>query len=386
MANSLLKVIIWELHKLIKQRFLFLLVFIYPLLFIFLFFYMYHAGVITQVPIAVVDQDTTSSSRLLIQQVAASPQLQVAERYQDLSSAKHALIKGDVYAVLFIQPKFEKDLIAGHQPEVVAFYNNQYMSAGTIIFRAMSSALKTANSQIVLQQLQEKGVAAPVAQKQMQTVPTSLHPLYNPTLNYLYTLISGIIPTILQIIIMLAMVTSVTRDRFDVTSYQKIFQLANHNIFIFLLGRIFPYFCYFLFCLILFDAILIIYFNLPLNGQFMLLLIGDIGFILTSCLYGIFFGLTGSTLAQAYGTASLVASPGFGFTGLIFPRIAMNIFASIWGALLPVTWYIQIRLDQTFRAPNMITSLEPFFYLLIQFSVMAILISFHLRKIRRRLI
>ncbi|MWN05507.1 ABC transporter permease [Gilliamella sp. Pas-s95] len=386
MSNSLLKVIRWELSKLIKQRFLFLLVFIYPLLFIFLFFYMYHAGIITQVPIAVVDQDTTKSSRLLIQQVAASPQLQVAKRYQDLSSAKHALIKGDVYAVLFIQPEFEKDLIAGHQPEVVAFYNNQYMSAGTIIFRAMSSALKMANSQIVLQGLLEKGIAAPVAESQMQTVPTSLHPLYNPTLNYLYTLISGIIPTILQIIIMMAMVTSITRDRFDVTSYQKTFQLANHNILIFLSGRILPYFCYFLFCLSLFDIILITYFHLPLNGHFVLLLLGGMGFILTSCLYGVFFGLTGSTLAQAYGSASLVASPCFGFTGLIFPRLAMNTFAYIWGALLPVTWYIEIRLDQTLRAPSIITSLEPFVYLLIQLSVVVTLITLHLRKIRRRLI
>ncbi|MWN90722.1 ABC transporter permease [Gilliamella sp. Pra-s65] len=386
MSSSLLQVIRWELSKLVKQRFLFLLVFIYPLLFIFLFLYMYHAGVITQVPIAVVDQDTTKSSRLLIQQVAASPQLQVAKRYQDLSSAKHALIKGDVYAVLFIQPQFEKDLIAGRQPEVVAFYNNQYMSAGTIIFRAMSTALKTANSQIVLQGLLENGVALPVAQSQMKTVPTNLHPLFNPTLNYLYTLMSGLIPTILQIIIMIAMVTSITRDRFDGTSYQKTLQLANYNIFTFLVGRITPYFSYFLFCLILFDSVLIAYFNLPLNGYLMLLIFGDICFILTSCLYGIFFGLTGSTLAQAYGTASLVASPSFGFTGLIFPRIAMNTFAYVWGALLPVTWYIQIRLDQTLRAPNMMTSLEPFIYLLIQFSIVSMLIMLHLRKIRRRLI
>jgi ABC-2 type transport system permease protein len=386
MYHRLFQVIEWELRKLIKQRILCLLVFIYPLLFIFLFVYMYHAGVITQVPIAVVDQDTTKSSRTLIQQVAASPQLLVAERYQDLSSAKHALIKGNVYAVLFIQPEFEKNLIAGHQPEVVAFYNNQYMSAGTIIFRAMSSALKTANSQIVLQGLLEKGIASPVAQSQMQTIPTSLHPLYNPTLNYLYTLISGLIPTILQIIIMMAMVTSITRDRFTGTGYQQILQLANHNIVIFLLGRIIPYFIFFLFCLILFDTVLIANFNLPLNGHLILLILGDIGFILTSCLYGIFFGLTGSTLAQAYGTASLVASPAFGFTGLIFPRIAMNTFAYIWSALLPVTWYIQIRLDQTLRAPNIITSLEPFIYLLIQFSVISMLITLHLRKIRRRLI
>ncbi|WP_141671959.1 ABC transporter permease, partial [Gilliamella sp. Fer4-1] len=159
-----------------------------------------------------------------------------------------------------------------------------------------------------------------------------------------------------------------------------------HNIFIFLLGRIFPYFIYFLFCLILFDTVLINYFNLPLNGHFVLLQLGSMGFILTACLYGIFFGLVGSTLAQAYGGASLLASPCFGFTGLIFPRISMNAFAYIWGALLPVTWYIQIRLDQTLRKPNFITSLEPFVYLFVQFSVMSILITLVLRKIRRRLI
>lgn len=384
MFHSLLSVIKWELKQLVQRRSLCILVFIYPILITTLFLFMYNAGTVTQLPIAVIDQDISTSSRSLIQQVAASPQLLVAQRYQDLTHAKEALLHGDVYAVLFIQPNFEKNILANRQPEIVTFYNNQYMTAGSTIYRAMNSALKTVNSQIILKDLLQNGVANPVAKSQMQTVPTALHPLFNPTLNYIYTLINGLIPTILQIIMMAAMVNSTTRDRFSINGFEPSFKRANYNTATFLLGRIAPYFIYFSLCLVCFDAVLLARYELPLNGHFGLLLLGTMLYVITSLLYGIFFGLTGKTTSRAYGSTGLLSSPAFGFTGLIFPRMAMNTFSYIWSAILPLTWYIQIRLDQTLRGTSILSSLEPFLYLFIQFSVMLTIVSLSLRSVRRR--
>ncbi len=385
MFHSLLSVIKWELKQVAQRRSLCILVFVYPALIILSFLSMYNAGIVTRLPIAVIDQDVSTTSRSLIQQVAASPQLLVAQRYQDLTHAKQALLHGEIYAVLFIQPDFEKNILANRQPEVITFYNNQYMTAGSTIYRAMSNALKTANSQIILKTLVQKGVATPVAKSQMQTVPTALHPLFNPTLNYIYTLINGLIPTILQIIMMVTMVNSITRDRFGLTGFEQPFKLANCSIVIFLLGRLTPYFIYFLLCLVCFDAILISRYDLPINGHLGLLLLGSMLYIVTSLLYGTFLGLVSRTTNRAYGSTGLLSSPAFGFTGLIFPRIAMNTFPYIWSAILPLTWYIQIRLDQTLRGTSVLSSLEPFLYLFIQFSIMLTFVSLNMRSISRRL-
>src|SRR5262249_16469408 len=53
--------------------------------------------------------------------------------------------------------------------------------------------------------------------------------------------------------------------------------------------------------------------------------------------------------ASAVSIATLLTAPAFGFMGIGFPRIGMNDFAEAWGALLPGTWYLMARIDQTIR-------------------------------------
>ena len=54
-------------------------------------------------------------------------------------------------------------------------------------------------------------------------------------------------------------------------------------------------------------------------------------------------------LATGLGLTGLVVSPAFGYAGVGFPTLGINTFAQIWGAILPVRWYMAVLLGQAAR-------------------------------------
>ena len=97
--------------------------------------------------VVVVDEDRTEASRALIEQVAASPNLGIAERAGDLASAAQAIRSGEAIAAVFIPANFERDLKAERRPQVVAFYNQQFLTAAGIASSGLSDSLSAAASE-----------------------------------------------------------------------------------------------------------------------------------------------------------------------------------------------------------------------------------------------
>ena len=92
--------------------------------------------VIRGLGVVVVDADRSDTSRMFVERVAASPSLSIVERTGDLASAARAIRAGDAIAAVYIPADFERDLKAGRRPQVVAFYNQQFLTAAASRRRA----------------------------------------------------------------------------------------------------------------------------------------------------------------------------------------------------------------------------------------------------------
>ena len=88
-----------------------------------------------------VDQDRTQISMAYAQAVDASPGVAVAERFDDLSSAMHAIRSGDAMAAVLLPEHLERDSLAGRRPQIVVFYNEQLYTAGNLAASSLRSAL-----------------------------------------------------------------------------------------------------------------------------------------------------------------------------------------------------------------------------------------------------
>src|SRR5580704_3611028 len=183
-----------ELKWIWQDRAAFLLVFIIPLLAASILAATFSEPVIRRMRVAIVDEDRTQTSMAFVQGVDAAPGVAVAERFDDLSSAMHAVRSGDVIAVVFIPEHLERDALAGRQPRIVVFYNEQLFTAGNLVSSSLRSALGAVTAKL------PTPPSGGGAFRSGQLV-VERYALTNPQTNYAQFLLRAILPTVLHVLI-----------------------------------------------------------------------------------------------------------------------------------------------------------------------------------------
>src|SRR5262249_40163468 len=82
--------------------------------------------------------------------------------------------------------------------------------------------------------------------------------------------------------------------------------------------------------------------------------------IIASMALGALLQLVTRDLATGLGATGLILSPAFGYLGVGFPILGMNIFARAWGAILPVRWYMAVLFGQAAHGLPVSDSAGPF--------------------------
>lgn len=308
----------------------------------------FSVGLPTRLPIAVLDRDSSTLSRLLIRQVDATPEAAVTAIAQDMAEGHRQIAAGEVYGLLLIPQHLERDLLAGRRPEIVFFYNTQKMTAGNLVMRAVSGAVPAVAAGARIGWREAQGQYPEAAQAALAPIPVQTHALFNPALDYSHFLLAALVPSLLQIIMVAATAYAVGLDS-ETRHRLRLLRRLGGGLWPAVAGKLLPYTLLFLGVLGLADAILFGWFGVPLRGSGGLLLLADLLFVLACQLLGAVLALTLGSTASAVSIATLLTAPAFGFMGIGFPRLGMNAFAHAWGAALPGTWYLTARIDQSLR-------------------------------------
>ena len=135
--------------------------------------------------IVVVDADRSETSRAFVEQVAASPGLSIVERAGDLTSAVRAIRSGKALGAIYVPAHFERDLKAARRPQIVAFYNQQFLTAAGVAVSSLRDSLSAA----------VRTAAAPVAPKApaIGSLIAETIVLVNPARNYAQFLLRALI-------------------------------------------------------------------------------------------------------------------------------------------------------------------------------------------------
>ena len=337
-----------ELDRLRRRPLLLVLCTAAPLGLMALLAAVFSAGLATRLPIAVLDQDGSDLSRSIIRLVDATPASAVALRAGDLAEGRALILSGRADGLLLLPRHLERDVSAGRRPEVVMFINNQMMTTGGLALRGVSAAVPAVAGGIRVALRGAQGQPLDAAQASLQPVPVQLHPLFNPALNYAHFLLAALMLAVLQIVVVVGSAYAVGLD-VETPHRLRILRRLGGGLWAGMLGKLLPYTLLFLIVLGLGDAVLFGWLGLPLRGDGGLLLLAGVLFLLACQLMGALLALVLTPMGSAVSIGTLITAPAFGFMGIGFPRLAMNGFAQGWGALLPGTWYLQARIDQTLR-------------------------------------
>jgi ABC-2 type transport system permease protein len=341
----------------------------------------FSAGLATRLPIAVLDLDSSDLSRSIIRMVDATPDTAVAIRVGELAEGRGMILSGKVHGLLMLPQNLERDVFAGRRPEVVFFYNTQTLTIGNLTLRGVSAAVPTAAAGIRLALRTAEGQPVDEAQAALSPIPVQTHALFNPTLNYVYFLLAAILPSVLQIVIVTASAYSVGID-VETRHRLRILRRLGGGLWPAIAGKVLPYTILFLALLGLSDAVLFGILELPLHGRGWLLDIAGLLFVLSCQFLGVLLALILKPMASAISIGTLLTSPAFGFMGIGFPRLGMSAFAYGYGAILPGTWYLTVRIDQTIRGTPLELSWKPIFVLLAFAVGLAGLVALRLEVIR----
>jgi len=354
-----------------------------PLALMALLTLLFNEGLATRLPIGVLDLDGSDLSRSIVRTVDATPDTRVAATVTDMAEGRRLILSGRIHGLLYIPNNLERDVQSGRQPEVVFFYNAQTLTTGNLVLRGINAAVPTVSSGIRLSLRTSRGMPTEGARAQLQPIPVQLGALFNPSLNYTFFLLAALLPSVLQIIITTTAAYSVGLDVETPYRLRILRRLGGGGLLPAIAGKLLPYTILFLLVLGIADTVLFGVLGLPLQGSRLILVAGAILFIIACQLIGGLLALLLTPMASAVSIATLITAPAFGFMGIGFPRFGMNLFSQWWGALMPGTWFLTLRIDQTVRGTPADLSLQPLFILGIFVLVPALLLLLRLEALRR---
>ncbi|MCC5960158.1 MAG: ABC transporter permease [Rhodobacteraceae bacterium] len=375
-------VMLREFRLLLRSPALAGLVVLLPLVMIALLSGIFRAGIPTGMAVAVVDLDRSHLSRSVTRMLDAAPELQVTHQALSLSEARALIVSGDVRGAIYLPQGLERDVTRGERPEIVTFYDNQHMSAGSLVARGARNAIDAALAGLRLSIRQGQGEATVQAQVSIQPIALQSHALFNPAFDYVHFLLAALVPTVLQIIAAAGTAYAVSLD-FGPGRHPQVLARMAGGVLPAMLGKILPYTCVFLVILGLSDVLLYGLLAVPLRGSLPLMAMGAVMFVLAAQLIGALAFVVTRDMGRAASIIAVITAPAFGFMGLGFPRDAMAPLAQAWGAVIPGTWYVELRIDQSLRATPVDLSLTPLLWLACIAGVLAALMLVQLLRLQR---
>ncbi len=381
---SCLKVAKREVKRLFSNKIYLFFIFGAPLFCLFFFLSLMQEGLPTNLPLAVVDLDNSTSSRNLIRQLDTFEGSEIVLNAVDFTEAREAMQRGDIYGFLLIPKNFAKDATTGKQPKLSFYTNNSYLIAGSLIFKDLKTISVLASASVGLQTGRAKGYTDNQIMTQLQPITIDTHPIGNPWLNYSVYLNNIILPGILQLMILCITVYSIGIEIKE-RSTRKWIKSGNYSMITSLIGKLLPQTILFLICGLIIYTILYGSMHFPFNGNIFSMLLLLILFILANQAFGIFMIGVLPSLRLGLSFACIWGMVSFSICGFSFPATAMYPSIQALGNLFPLRHYFLIYIDQTLNGREMLFSWEHYIglaaFLILPFFVLKPL-AFTIRHVK----
>jgi len=309
--------------------------------------------VIRGLGVAIVDDDRSETSRAFVEQIAMSPSLSIVERASDLAAAARSIRSGEAIGAIYIPVDFERDLKADRRPRVVAFYNQQFLTAAGVASEAMNDTLTAAANNVA-----PAGHGAPQASLVGTLAPETIV-LINPERNYAQFLLRSILPMVLHVVMALSAGYAVGSE-FRRRSMRTWLACAGGKPIVALAAKLAPLFAIFVVIMLTMPLILEGLFGISFRGDALMMVAAGSLLIIGYLALGALLQLLLGDLVSGLGLTGLIVSPAFGYTGVSFPILGMNAFAQSWSAMLPLRWYMAVLFGQAARGLPVNESARPF--------------------------
>lgn len=348
-------------------------------LFCFVFFTSLMAeGLPTDMPLGLVDNDNTTTSRSLARNLDAFEMTSIKEQYANVTEAREAVQRGDIYGFYYI-PKGTTRKAKRQELPVVSFYTNySYLVAGSLLYRDMRTMSELASGAASRTVLYAKGATERQAMAFLQPIVIDSHAINNPWLNYNVYLSNVILPGLHMLFIFMVTVFSIGTEVKYNTMHDWLI-MARGSMFHALAGKLLPQTLIFFLIGIAFAIGLYGVLHFPCHcGLPTMLLVMFLGIIGAQGL-GVFMFAMLPTLRMSLSFASLWGVISFSICGMSYPVMAMHPTLQGLSLLFPLRHYFLLYVNCALDGYPLMNA-APYVVGLLLFAMLPLLLLRRLKK------
>ena len=203
---TLFAVISREMCRMVRQPLYWFCLVAAPILSVIFFTTLMDSGLPQNLPIGIVDQDNTTTSRSITRNLDAFQAAAVTQCYPSVTEARRAVQQGDIYGFYYIPQGTSRKAQRQEIPTVSFYTNYAYLVAGSLLYRDMRTMSELASGAATRSVLYAKGAREEQAMAFLQPIVIDTYAIGNPWLNYSVYLCNTLIPGVLMIFIFMVTV------------------------------------------------------------------------------------------------------------------------------------------------------------------------------------
>lgn len=336
-------------------------------------------GLPSDMPIGLVDGDRTATSRSLGRNLDAFQQTAVVRQYADVTEARRALQRGEIYGFYYIPAGTTRKAQRQEVPTVSFYTNYSYLVAGALIYRDMRTMSELASGAASRTVLYAKGATERQAMAYLQPVVIDTHPIGNPWMNYSVYLSNTLVPGVLSLFIFMVTVYSIGVEIKERTARSWL-RGAGMSMPKALLGKLLPQTAVFLLMGAAYVVYLYGFLRYPCHCGIPVMLGVAALLVLASQGMGVLMIAVLPTLRLGLSFASLWGVISFSISGMSFPVMAMHPVLRGLSVLFPLRHYFLLYVNCALDGHPLLNA-WPYAAGLAAFALLPLLLLRHLKNV-----
>ncbi len=286
---------------------------------------------VTEIPLIICDQDNSQESRSLAANFTNTGYFKNVGYVGQTDEIDHFLDDGHASFALVIPRGFGTRLAAGESTPLQLIADGSETTAGGIGVSYASIIISRFSQDILLETLQRRGVSRLPAR-----VGVEARVWYNPELKSRNFMVPSVLGLLLMVLTMILTSLAIVKEKELGTLEQLIVTpIRSHQL---ILGKIAPFLIIGLIDVVLVVGVARFFFGLELKGDFWLLFLLNIVFLMTTLGLGLFVSTMANTQQQAMMTSIFfIMLPMMFFSGFVFPIENMP------GIIQGVSYFMPLR-------------------------------------------
>ena len=296
---------------------------------------------VRHVQLVVIDRDGTPASRALVARFTGSAYFDAVLITQDEAPARALIDSAHASAILQVNAGYERTVRAGRTAAVQLSVDGSDSNTARFVVNYAAQIAAAANTEIMLDRAARQTGAS------LGTARVDLQPRawFNADLESRNYYVPGIISQLVMLIGLMLASMAIVREK-EVGTIEQIMVTPIRPVE-FILGKCAPFVAIGFMNTGLISLVGLYWFDIPLRGNFGLLLLGTALFLISTLGIGLFISTISQTQQQAMMTTFFFFFPAMLFSGFIFPIANMPTVIQ-WLSLLDPLRYILVIIRGVF--------------------------------------